>query len=90
MNEKYKELVNTILTQFADNEQMTYSILGSAIEIKIIEEIKETIRGALRFRFDDKKTSTDELINLTKAMKFINKDDFLEMISDLEHENIKY
>ena len=54
MTEKHKELVNTILTQFADNKEMTYSILGKsivkmAVDIKI-EELEDLLSYFTNFK----------------------------------------
>jgi hypothetical protein len=68
MTEKYKELVNTILTQFADNKEMTYSILGKSI-VKMAVEIKieelETVK-ALLIKYNVSHDGTDGLIELYK------------------------
>lgn len=53
-------------------------------------EIKETIREALRFRFDDSKTDDYKSIELVEAMKEIDYEAFLEMVSDLEFEGINH
>lgn len=53
-------------------------------------EIKETIREALRFRFDMHEMSDEKSIELTEAMKEIDHEAFLEMVSDLESEGINH
>jgi hypothetical protein len=53
-------------------------------------EIKETIREALRLQFDDIKTDDFKSIELTAAMKEIDHEAYLEMVSDLESEGINH
>jgi len=71
MAEKHKELVNTILTQFSDNKEMTYSILGKSI-VKIAVDIKieelEMVK-ALLIKHDCSHDGTDGLIELFKKIE---------------------
>lgn len=50
-------------------------------------EIKETILDALRFEFDDKRTTDERLKELVKAANEVDKDSeiALEMTCDLEN-----
>ena len=71
MTEKYKELVNTILTQFADNKEMTYSILGKSI-VKMAVDIKieelEMVK-ALLIKHNVSHDGTAGLIEMYKKME---------------------
>lgn len=52
------------------------------------DEQIETIKNALRFQFDDRKTHHFTLIELMEAMENINTEAFEEMKSDLLSEGI--
>lgn len=52
------------------------------------DEIKETIREALRMQFDNPKTTANKSIELMEAMQDINHEAYLEMKSDLLSEGI--
>ncbi len=65
------ELVNTILLQYADNPQMTYSILGKSIVAKA-RDLKLDELNCLRKKLVIHEQSTselDELIEFHKNLK---------------------
>ena len=65
------ELVNTILLQYADNPQMTYSILGKSIVAKA-SDLKLDELNCLRKKLVIHEQSTselDELIEFHKNLK---------------------
>jgi len=71
MTEKHKELVNTILTQFADNKEMTYSILGKSI-VKMAVDIKIEELSGLKSDYEYhmiKCKQIDKLLNYYKNLE---------------------